>query len=701
MDVRSLLIDNYDSFTYNLSHLIAKVQGVEPIVVQNDDPLLASLDFKQFDMVLLSPGPGHPAKGRDFGGCVPVLTAGVPILGVCLGHQGICHFGGGRVERAREPMHGRLSQIHHGGQGLFQGLPSPFEAVRYHSLVVTEVPADMEVTARTADDVVMAVAYRDQPIFGVQFHPESICTEHGERLIENFGRIAAAAWTPAQAKRPPRLRSQSARACPPLEGGVQRYRVAFRRLTFAIDPEQVYVGAFAESELSFWLDGSVDADSSSGFSYMGDGSGPHSAFVTHDVGEGLTEVRQGQTTHQLQTPLLDYLDQELARRRVSSASLPFEFNLGYVGYLGYELKAECGAANVHSASTPDAALLFADRLVAFDHERGDVYLLCLVDANGSIEEEEWLPAMETRLRQIQIGASANGVRSAASREVDEPTVCRHGAGEYISLIRECKREISAGESYEICLTNQTAIKTRIDPLEVYKELRRANPAPYAALLRFPEVAVISSSPERFLVVTESGEAESKPIKGTAPRGRTRAEDEENRSQLGSSEKDRAENLMIVDLVRNDLSRVCEAGTVEVAKLFDVESFATVHQLVSTVRGQLRSDLSAIDCVRAAFPGGSMTGAPKLRSMEIIDRLEGGPRGVYSGALGWFGLGGALDLGMVIRTIVATEDEVSYGSGGAIVALSDPVLELDEMRLKGDALSSALQASPRAVKASAT
>jgi para-aminobenzoate synthetase len=260
-------------------------------------------------------------------------------------------------------------------------------------------------------------------------------------------------------------------------------------------------------------------------------------------------------------------------------------------------------------------------------------------------------------------------------------VPRHDRERYLALIDRCQREIDAGETYEVCLTNMLSAAGKLDPWQAYRRLRTDNPAPFAALLRFGLLSVLSTSPERFLRVDGGGIVESKPIKGTRPRSAVAAEDERLRRDLLDNVKDRAENLMIVDLVRNDLSTCAQVGSVRVEKLFDVESYATVHQLVSTVRARLRPDSSAVRCVRAAFPGGSMTGAPKIRTMQLIDELEAGPRGVYSGALGYFSLTGAADLSIVIRTLVVAPDRVEYGTGGAIVALSDASDEFAEATVK--------------------
>ena len=287
----------------------------------------------------------------------------------------------------------------------------------------------------------------------------------------------------------------------------------------------------------------------------------------------------------------------------------------------------------------------------------------------------------------------------------EPSIVEHGEAalefvpsrsreHYLANVETCKALLESGESYEICLTNTLALPAVRDTFELYRVLRRVNPAPYGAYLRMQEAAVLSSSPERFLRVTGDRTVEAKPIKGTARRDADRSADAAARDALARSPKDRAEHLMIVDLLRNDLGLVSQIGSVHVPTLMAVESFATVHQLVSTIRGRLRDDVDIADVIRATFPGGSMTGAPKLRTMEIIDALEGSARGVYSGALGYLALNGTADLSIVIRTIVATAAGASIGAGGAIVTSPTQTEEYDEMLLKAQPMLDAVSLSGR-------
>ena len=680
--MRTLLIDNYDSFTFNLFHLLGEVNGDEPIVVRNDELSWDEVAALAVDNVVISPGPGRPEHQRDVGVSLDVLErAEVPVLGVCLGHQALAHVAGGAIDHAPTVMHGRLSEIHHDGHGLFAGIPQGFAAVRYHSLAVGAVPATLRVTAWTPEEVVMGLAHRSRPLWGVQFHPESISTEHGGALLRNFRDLTYA------------QRRRSSRAARPAARTAAGPRVHHRTLTDWRDPEAVFVALYGERDHAVWLDSARAEPALARFSFMGAPDGPLGQVVRYDVATGVLTVDRGSGREELRESVLDYCERELTRLRADAPELPFDFTCGFAGYLGYELKAECGGTLVHRSPLPDAALVFCDRLIAFDHDERRVHLLALAGAAGAGAAEDWLAATERRLEGLTRPAPpappVAGALTFAARE---------GRDAYLANIGACLHEIVEGETYEVCLTTELHSDGAIDPLIAYRALRARNPAPYAALLRLGDVSVLSSSPERFLRVDRERIVESKPIKGTAPRAAHPAEDAYRALALRADDKSRAENLMIVDLVRNDLGRVCALGSVEVPSLMAVESYATVHQLVTTVRGRLRDDASAIDCIRAAFPGGSMTGAPKLRTMEIIDRLEGGPRGVYSGALGFLSVNGTADLSIVIRTLVASPDGLRIGSGGAIVAASDPDAEHDEMLLKARAVLAAvggrLAAEPR-------
>lgn len=271
-------------------------------------------------------------------------------------------------------------------------------------------------------------------------------------------------------------------------------------------------------------------------------------------------------------------------------------------------------------------------------------------------------------------------------------VARQSRKQYRESIERVLEKITDGETYEVCLTNMLEAEGEFDTLSAYLALRAQNPTPFGVYLVSKDATILSTSPERFLRIGSNGRVESKPIKGTRARGRTDEEDRVIKEELYHSEKDRSENLMIVDLVRHDLGATAELGSVDVDVLFGIETYATVHQMASTVSAVLDPKHSPVACVRAAFPAGSMTGAPKLRTMSIIDELETGPRGVYSGAVGYFSLNGAVDLSVVIRTLVVADD-VRYGVGGAIVALSDTEDEYSEtvakaaplLRLFGDAV----------------
>ncbi|GAB3420529.1 hypothetical protein GCM10027569_48780 [Flindersiella endophytica] len=416
------------------------------------------------------------------------------------------------------------------------------------------------------------------------------------------------------------------------------------RLDYEVDAERAFAGLFGASPYAFWLDSSL-LQGRARHSFLGSGSG---------VVAGDFDTLQAR------------LDESAG---VSLAGLPAELACGYVGYFGYELPAYDGVRRPHASPYPDAAWLRADRFLAVDHLERRTWLVERGDTG-------WLAEAE---RKLALLPSLPPV--SPSPGVDpEPLLLRDRAG-YLADVRACLDYLRAGESYEICLTNRVELPFDGDPWTVYRRLRRLEPAPYSAFLRLGDLHVLSASPECFLTVDAAGYATARPIKGTSPRSGDPATDLGLAKGLAGDVKTQAENLMIVDLLRNDLGRVCEPGSMSVPDLLRVESYATVHQLVSAIRGRLRSDVSPVVATRACFPPGSMTGAPKVRTMEILDALEGRARGIYSGALGCFGLAGTADLSVVIRTAVISGGLARIGAGGAIVLDSDPDAEYAEMLLK--------------------
>jgi para-aminobenzoate synthetase len=718
--MRTLLIDNHDSYTYNVFHLLAAASGEEPTVVNNDAVSWRVLSRSKFDAFVLSPGPGRPERWHDFGVCRDILRySEVPVLGICLGHQGIGNLLEGGVTSAPQPMHGRLSNVRHRGTGIFTGVPQDFSVVRYHSLAITgPVGPEGHVVAWADDGVVMGVEHDTRPMWGVQFHPESIATEFGDRIARNFFELAERSAHPethyvkdfARRSQGPRRRvdnpthSQVAGPSAGVARGTVTARsvevagrgwiVLSRTLEGAAPTEHLYERLFAAAETSFWLD-SADAPTwLAQCSYMGTSAGPGERHLSYDVDAAATTIRTPAGEEVRHGSIFELLEHEMADFK-AEAPIGVDRGLmgGYVGYLGYELKADCGATNVHSSDLPDAALMLANRVVAVDHARERTHVFALTRAEDVAERAAATAWLESTTRL----AAAAICDPPTERPLDPPAEpgsqvsfrVGRGRAQYLADIERSQAELAAGESYEVCLTDQISTDASPEPFALYRRLRRANPSPFAALLRFGETAIVSSSPERFLSVGRDGAVQARPIKGTISRADDPAEDAARRAELAGDEKTRAEHLMIVDLLRNDLGRVSEVDSVRVPDLMVVEPYATVHQVVSTVTGRLEDGRSPVECVRNCFPGGSMTGAPKERTMEIIDELEAEARGVYSGAIGYLGVDGSVDLSIVIRTIVIRPGRTTIGAGGAIVMQSDPEEEFDEILLKARAPMAAI------------
>jgi aminodeoxychorismate synthase component I len=411
--------------------------------------------------------------------------------------------------------------------------------------------------------------------------------------------------------------------------------------------------------------------------------------VTRRVADPFADLRQVLGAYRLE--YRDYRDH------------PVPFLSGAVGYFGYEAGyfiEELPDRGADDLDLPDVYWLLTDCLLAHCHATGKSYLSVvgrgltgpIARQRAHAQGQYWLRRLrafeaEPPPRRRIEGRSQAGPGGAAAAV---PVYAHFDEAGYARLVEIAREHIYSGDVFEVCTTHRLETPFDGDPWELYQELRQVNPAPFAGFLNFPEAQVLCSSPERFVRLGPDRIAESRPIKGTRPRGSTPEEDEGLRRELQESVKDRAENVMIVDLVRNDFGRVCRFHTVDVPELLRVEGYATVWQLVSTIRGHLNDGLDGLDLVKACFPGGSMTGAPKIEAMKIIDGLEPVKRGIYSGALGYLDFAGPLDLNIVIRTFVLKKGHCYYNVGGAVVADSDPREEYRETLVKARALITALQ-----------
>jgi len=374
------------------------------------------------------------------------------------------------------------------------------------------------------------------------------------------------------------------------------------------------------------------------------------------------------------------------------------FQGGIAGYLGYDWGAELErvarpSADRFTPQIPDVELALYDWVIAWDHLDEQAWLISTgIKDGGRSQGDEWAAARAAWVRD-RLGAPAPAIREHPVT-ASGPPQSNFTRAEYEGAVSRIRDYIAAGDVYQVNLSQRFHAPFPGSSLALYRRLRARNPAPFGAYLEFAGGAVTSISPERFLRLDATTRAtEARPIKGTRPRGSTPGEDSALARELLESEKDRAENVMIVDLLRNDLGKVCRAGSVAVPKLFALESHPTVHHLVSTVTGVLADDRDAFDLLRAAFPGGSVTGAPKIRAMEIIAELERAPRALYCGAIGYVSTTGAMDFNIPIRTIVLQGGAATFHAGAGIVWDSEPAAEYQETLAKARTMIDALT-SPR-------
>ncbi|TCL78296.1 MULTISPECIES: anthranilate synthase component I family protein [unclassified Rathayibacter] len=430
---------------------------------------------------------------------------------------------------------------------------------------------------------------------------------------------------------------------------------ALRRELPWVDPERAYLALFAGADASFWLDSGRDAVE--GLSFLGSSDDVLTVEAGSDVSAALAAVGEERSGDRA---------------------------LGRYGWISYEAGApfvSLPVAPTGADAPPALALIRGDPVLEFDQARRSLHLV------SSSRQEPEARRLERALAALAAAPDASD--EPRSAEPAGHVEWRHDSERYRALIAHCQTAIRAGDAYQLCLTNEVVVEGAFDPVAAYRRLRRSSPSHHGGLIRIGGLALVSASPERFLDVTADGRVATHPIKGTRTRSADPVVDAELRAELLASVKERAENVMIVDLVRNDLARIAAPASVQVDRLLEIETYPHVHQLVSEVSAQLAPGVGPAELLAATFPAGSMTGAPKRRAIELLREWEAGPRGLYAGAFGRLGGDGSLDLAMTIRTLVLDGVRARIGTGGGITALSVPDEEVEETRLKARALLAAL------------
>ncbi|KAG8531987.1 uncharacterized protein KY384_003623 [Bacidia gigantensis] len=763
---RVLYIDAYDSFSNNIVALLQTKLNVDVTVIKIDTAIDHLEEFlAPFSGIILGPGPGTPHKPEDIGLHTRIwgLDANrlVPILGICLGFQSLVFAFGGAIHRLPRPRHGIVRKVRHRGEAIFDNLPPQVDVVQYHSLhasldsaeaengelipLAWDLKADNTATEEWTDNlnpdaILMAVKHKHRPYYGVQFHPESICSsDQAQRIILNW-------WQQAYSWRKD-LTTHCARPTLPTTAGdvessvddypsgcSERSGIKVKEESPLVHTKVLPLSNITISRISSVLglvdDEIVVLDSENHqrpdlgcFSIIGLVT-PYTPRFEYQAGsDHIRRIQDGKVeridlVRSHRRDVLSFLKSYVQALSFTSKHEEIPFWGGLVGYISYEAGLETigayGGADRQDQNSSDLSFAFIERSIVISHLTEKLYIQSLLSADNWVNDVAYVL---TNTPPPSPGPETSLYLDAHISIPDE-------AG-YKSAIRECQSFIGQGESYELCFTGRTTVTTapQSNPWALYSRLRQLNPAPFAAYIRIGGLTLLSSSPERFLSWTrpqahsESGGNESvcqfRPIKGTLNR-----QPDPNQPPLTFAQAERllatpkeiAENLMIVDLIRHDVHGVAGANNVFVPKLMVVEEYETLFQLVSVIEGTLRvprgvsqfdthispkepspviqnKGKSGIDVLAASLPPGSMTGAPKLRSCQLLKFLEARPRGIYSGVVGYLDVGGGGDFSVVIRSAFRWDDPHSerdtwtIGAGGAITTLSTEEGEYEEMMAK--------------------
>lgn len=698
-----LLIDNYDSFTYNVYQYLLDLQ-YDVISVRNDMITIEEIEQMNLGAIFISPGPGNP---KSAGICLEVVKkfAGkIPIFGICLGHQIIGEAFGGNVVHAKELFHGKTSKIISNKLGVFRDFPDEFIATRYHSLIVEKetLPDCFEITCQTEDGEIMGIKHKSYEIEGVQFHPESIMTEQGMRMLENFLQRIHMEKQEIKIKNNP-INVISYDSLKNVEKiGILQYAKAEKLDSDFLDVYMALREEYGNAECCLF-DSVKGPQIDCGSSYIG--LFPQfdlivndhkmkietkSQYIREKFGKNLKEIYDEDNQEYVLKDMCfsdifpvfsEMFKQEKRHGYISN------FSNGLMGVFSYEYLhyiENIKDKNKRVLGFPDIHLRYFSCIIQYSPIDKEMLIFQNVYSDLKVCElniaellDKYRDVIESTREEEKL-SKIEYIKSNVKEEM------------YYGKVKTAKEYIKNGDIFQIQLGRRLHVKQNINPFAVYQRLRKLNPSPYMFYWDTGEYQLVSNSPELQLRV-ENGDVIIRPIAGTSKgKGKTKEEAEFLRKDLEDNPKEQAEHIMLVDLARNDIGRVADVGSVNVSTLMKSEEFSHVFHLISSVEGKVSQNINTMKLFESTFPAGTLTGAPKVRAMEIINELEDEERGPYGGAMGFFDFNGNIISSIIIRTILRMDSDLYLHASAGIVADSKDYLEWQEIQHKTEAIKQVLQ-----------
>jgi len=694
-----LLIDNYDSFTFNVFQYLEEL-GNKVTCIRNDKITLQEIEKMNPDAIFISPGPGNPGTAGICLEVVRTFAGKISIFGICLGHQIIGEAFGARVIHAKALFHGKTSKIISLNKGVFENFPPTFIATRYHSLIVEKqsITNSLEVTCQTEDGEIMGLKHKEYNIEGVQFHPESIMTEVGKEILTAF-------LDRTQMIVNGKSNKEIINKTQPIYNLEKTTNLSVMNVTQTVSKfncDISVIPVFEQIRKIYGNDACALLDSASGpevdcsSSYIGIHPIYEIAIKNQEM-EIITEskilkehfirVFSEFYNSEKQIFLLNELKfSEIFPMFVSAFKLIKEheyalsFSNGLVGLFSYEYLHYIEKVNTRHKDVlgiPDIHLKCFNTILEYDEKKGQIFVI-----QNNIEQVD---PREFDLINVINCAHKEKENMKVDRVVNDekPTemISNMTKEAFFEKVSKSKQYIKDGDIFQIQIGRRLQVKKQVNPFDIYKRLRIINPSPYMFYWDCKDYQLISNSPELQLKV-ENGDIMIRPIAGTSKgKGNNKEEALALKKELAENPKEQAEHIMLVDLARNDIGKIATTGSVNVTKLMKIEEFSHVFHIVSSVEGKILEDRNTMALFESTFPAGTLTGAPKIRAMQIINELEEEERGPYGGAFGFFDFNGNILSSIVIRTILRKEENLYLHASAGIVADSEDYLEWNEIKHK--------------------